>query len=146
MENCHTDYMMKLASVLEVYRLMTEGNFLYCHRADTIIKENCSANSTTHKFCNVAMISKLKLLLLLLSRFSRVRPHRRQPTRLCCLWDSPGKNTGVGCHCLLCHLLTKYLLIVHQPCQTLCRKLSIISPPKNLQSSVEARPENRRLY
>ena len=31
-----------------------------------------------------------------------VGPHRRQPTRLPCPWDSPGKNTGVGCHCLLC--------------------------------------------
>ena len=30
-----------------------------------------------------------------------VRPHRRQPTRLCRPWDSLGKNTGVGCHCLL---------------------------------------------
>jgi len=30
-----------------------------------------------------------------------VRPHRWQPTRLCRLWDSPGKNTGVGCHFLL---------------------------------------------
>ena len=30
-----------------------------------------------------------------------VWPHRRQPTRLLCPWDSPGKNTGVGCHCLL---------------------------------------------
>ena len=28
-------------------------------------------------------------------------PHRRQPTRLRCPWDSPGKNTGVGCHFLL---------------------------------------------
>ena len=28
-------------------------------------------------------------------------PHRRQPTRLPCPWDSPGKNTGVGCHFLL---------------------------------------------
>ena len=27
-----------------------------------------------------------------------VRPHRRQPTRLPRPWDSPGKNTGVGCH------------------------------------------------
>ena len=26
-------------------------------------------------------------------------PHRWQPTRLLCPWDSPGKNTGVGCHC-----------------------------------------------
>ena len=30
-----------------------------------------------------------------------MRPHRRQPTRLCHPWDSPGKNTGVGCHFLL---------------------------------------------
>ena len=30
-----------------------------------------------------------------------VRPHRRQPTRLPSPWDSPGKNTGVGCHFLL---------------------------------------------
>ena len=30
-----------------------------------------------------------------------VRPRRRQPTRLLCPWDSPGKNTGVGCHFLL---------------------------------------------
>ena len=30
-----------------------------------------------------------------------MRPHRRQPTRLPCPWDSPGKNTGVGCHFLL---------------------------------------------
>ena len=30
-----------------------------------------------------------------------VRPHRRQPTRLPCPWDSPGKTTGVGCHFLL---------------------------------------------
>ena len=45
------------------------------------------------------------LLLLLLSRFSRVRlcatPQTRQPTRIPCPWDFPGKNTGVGCHFLL---------------------------------------------
>ena len=30
-----------------------------------------------------------------------LQPYRRQPTRLPCPWDSPGKNTGVGCHFLL---------------------------------------------
>ena len=30
-----------------------------------------------------------------------VQPDRRQPTRLPRPWDSPGKNTGVGCHFLL---------------------------------------------
>ena len=30
-----------------------------------------------------------------------LRPHRLKPTRLLCPWNSPGKNTGVGCHALL---------------------------------------------
>ena len=38
-----------------------------------------------------------KLLQLCLTR----RPHRWQPMRLSRPWDSPGKNTRVGCHCLL---------------------------------------------
>ena len=33
--------------------------------------------------------------------YNSVRPHRRQPARLLCPWDSPGKNIGVGCHFLL---------------------------------------------
>ena len=41
------------------------------------------------------------LLWLLFSRMSRatlLQPHRLQPTRLLCPWDSPRKNTAVGCH------------------------------------------------
>ena len=30
-----------------------------------------------------------------------LRPYEPQPTRLLCPWDSPGNNTGVGCHALL---------------------------------------------
>ena len=30
-----------------------------------------------------------------------LQPHGQWPTRLFCPWDSPGKNTGVGCHSLL---------------------------------------------
>ena len=33
------------------------------------------------------------------------RPHGLQPFRLLHPWDFPGKSTGVGCHCLLCHSL-----------------------------------------
>ena len=33
------------------------------------------------------------------------RPHGLQPTRLLRPWDFPGKSTGVGCHCLLRHIL-----------------------------------------
>ena len=38
-----------------------------------------------------------------------VPPHRRQPTRLPGPWDSPGKNTGVGCHFLLQSVKVKSL-------------------------------------
>ena len=47
-----------------------------------------------------------------------VRPHRRQPTRLPCPWDSPGKNTGVGCHFLLQCMKMKSESEVAQSCPT----------------------------
>ena len=47
-----------------------------------------------------------------------VRPHR-QPTRLPCPWDSPGKNTGVGCHFLLQCMKVKSESEVTQSCLTL---------------------------
>ena len=50
-----------------------------------------------------------------------VRPHRphRQPTRPCRPWDSPGKNTGVGCHFLLQYMKVKRESEVAQSCPTL---------------------------
>ena len=48
-----------------------------------------------------------------------VRPHRRQPTRLPRPWDSPGKNTGVGCHFLLQCVKGKSESEVAQSCLTL---------------------------
>ena len=48
-----------------------------------------------------------------------VRPHRRQPTRLPRPWDSPGKNTGVGCHFFLQCMKVKSESEVAQLCRTL---------------------------
>ena len=48
-----------------------------------------------------------------------VRPHRRQPTRLPRSWDSPGKNTGVGCHYLLQCMKVENESEVAQSCPTL---------------------------
>ena len=48
-----------------------------------------------------------------------VRPHRLQPTRLPCPWDSPGKNTRVGCHFLLQCMKGKSESEVAQSCPTL---------------------------
>ena len=41
----------------------------------------------------------LRAKLLVVSH--SLRPYGLQPARLLCPWDSPGKNTGVGCHALL---------------------------------------------
>ena len=46
-------------------------------------------------------------------------PHRRQPTRLPRPWDSPGKNTGVGCHFLLQCMKVKRESEVAQSCPNL---------------------------
>ena len=62
------------------------------------------------------------LLLLLLSGLAvsdSMQPHRQQPTRLPCLRDSPGKNTGVGCHFLLQRMQVKSQSEVAQSCPIL---------------------------
>ena len=57
-----------------------------------------------------------------------VRPHRWQPMRLCHPWDSPGKNTGVGCHLLLQCMKVKSESEVAQSCLT-CSDPMDCSPP-----------------
>ena len=54
-----------------------------------------------------------------------VRPHSRQPTRLSRPWDSPGKNTGVGCHFLLQCMKVKSESEVAQSCPTLREQLGL---------------------
>ena len=48
-----------------------------------------------------------------------MQPHGRQPTRLPRPWDSPGKDTGVGCHFLLQYMKVKSESEVAQSCLTL---------------------------
>ena len=59
---------------------------------------------------------------------SSVRPHRWQPTRLPHPWDSPGKNTGVGCHFYLQCMKVKSESEVAQSCLTLSDPMDC-SPP-----------------
>ena len=57
-----------------------------------------------------------------------VRPHGWQPTSLPCRWDSPGKNTGVGCHVLLQGMKVKSGNEVAKACLTLSDPMDC-SPP-----------------
>ena len=68
-----------------------------------------------------------------------VRPHRQQPTRLPHPWDSPGKNTGVGCHFLLQCKKVKSESKVIPSCPTLQDPMDCILPGSSVHGIFQAR-------
>ena len=68
-----------------------------------------------------------------------VRPHKRQPTRLLCPWDPPGKNTGVGCHFPLQCMKVKSESEVAQSCSTLSDPMDCSPPGSSIHGIFQAR-------
>ena len=68
-----------------------------------------------------------------------VQPHRRQPTKLPRPWDSPGKNTGVGCHFLLQCMKVKSESEVAQSCPTLSDSIDCSLPGSSVHGIFQAR-------
>ena len=68
-----------------------------------------------------------------------VRPQRWQPTRLPHPWDSPGKNTGVGCHFLLQCMKMKSESEVTQSCPTLSDPMDCSLPGSSVHGIFQAR-------
>ena len=68
-----------------------------------------------------------------------LRPHRRQPTRLPCPWDSPGKNTGVGYHFLSQCMKVKSQSEVAQSCPTLSDPMDCSLPGSSVHGLFQAR-------
>ena len=68
-----------------------------------------------------------------------VQPQRRQPTRLPRPWDSPGKNTGVGCHVLLQCMKVKRESEVAQSCPTLCDPMDCSLPGSSVRGIFQVR-------
>ena len=66
-----------------------------------------------------------------------VQPHRWQPTRLRRPWDSPGKNTGVGCHFLLQCMKVKVKLL--SKCPTLRDPMDYSLPGSSVHGIFQAR-------
>ena len=66
-------------------------------------------------------------------------PHRRQPTRLPRPWDSPGKNSGVGCHFLLQSMKVKSEREVAQSCPTLSDLMDCSLPGSSIHGTFQAR-------
>ena len=82
------------------------------------------------------------MLLLLLSRFSHVRLCATPETaahRAPRPWDSPGKNTGVGCHFLLQCMKVKSESEVAQSCPTLSDPMDFSPPGSSVHGIFPAR-------
>ena len=60
-------------------------------------------------------------------------------TSLCRPWDSPGKNTGVGCHFLLQCMKVKSESEVAQSCLTLCNPMDCSLPGSSVHEIFHAR-------
>ena len=68
-----------------------------------------------------------------------VQPHRWQPTRLLRPWDSPGKNTGVGCHFLLQSMKVKSESEVTQSCPNLIDPMDCSLPGSPVHGIFQAK-------
>ena len=93
------------------------GREQHAGEKEEALKDACRSNNhLSHEplLCPAAAAAAAKLLQLC----PTVRPHRRQPTRLPRPWDSPGKNTGVGCHFLLQCMRVNSESEVAQSCPT----------------------------
>ena len=76
--------------------------------------------------------------LLVVYKFTASTP-RWQPTRLPRPWDSPGKNTGVGCHFLLQYMKVKRESEVPQSCPTLSDPMDCSLPGSSVHGILLAR-------
>ena len=68
-----------------------------------------------------------------------VWPHRQQLTSLPCPWDTPGKNTGVGCHFLLQCMKVKSESEIAQLCLTLRDPMDCSPPGSSVHGIFQAR-------
>ena len=76
---------------------------------------------------------------LLQSCLTLVQPHRQQLTKLPRPWDSPGKNTGVGCHFLLQCMKVQSESEVTQSCPTLRDPMDRCLPGSSVHGIFQAR-------
>jgi len=104
------------------------------HRSAFFIVQLSHPYMTTGKTIALAAAAAAKLPQSCLT----LRPHRWQPTRLPRPWDSPGNNTGVGCHFLLQCMKLKSESEVAQSCPTLSNPMDCSLPGSSIHGIFQA--------
>ena len=110
------------------------SHFLIRH-SDWLISTQWLLDTLTNKRCRVAAAAAKSLQ----SCLTLLRPQRRQPTRLPRPWDSPGKNTGMGCHFLLQCMKVKNQSEVSQSCPTTSDPMDCSPPGSSIHGIFQAR-------
>ena len=119
----------KVVYVLEMYvQLMDSINALHSSRHHGAIRKT---TLLTLRGCCCCCVSSVMS--------NSVQPHRQQPTRLPHPWDSPGKNSGVGCHFLLQCLKVKSESEVAQSCPTPSDPMECSLPGSSIHGICQAR-------
>ena len=109
-----------------------------------VMKMSCSTPNfrSAARYTLILCLLLSLLLLLLLCRFSRVRLYATPETAAHQAprpWDSPGKNTGVGCHFLLQCMKVKSEREVAQWCPTLSDPMDCSLPGSSVDGIFQAR-------
>ena len=102
--------------------------------ANTLLKKNQVRGPTLPDFKTHYVAAAAKSL----QSCPTLRPHRWQPTRLPRPWDSPGKNTGSGCHFLLQCMKVKSESEVAQSCPTPSDPMDCSPPGSSVHGSFQA--------
>ena len=123
--NFYKSIAYKYTESLECLHITTEENKTRAER--TLLKDQICFG------CAAAAAAKS------LQSCPTVWPHRRQPTWLPRPWDSPGKNTGVGCHFLLQCMKVKSEREVAQSCLTLSDPMDCSPPASSAHGIFQAR-------
>ena len=98
------------------------------------MSDGCHGYTGCLKLCSLAAAAAKSL-----QSCPTLRSHRRKPTRLPHPWDSPGKNTGVGCHFLLQCMKVKSEREVAQSCPTLSNPMDYSLPGSSIHGVFQAR-------
>ena len=116
------------------HSVLLSDNILTSHNMMDLLFIDGSAYSGHHDFSTGLCYCKVTSVVS-----DSVWPHRRQPTRLPHPWDSPGKNTGVGCHFLLQCMKVKSESEVAQSCPTLSDPMDCSPPGSSVHGIFQAR-------
>ena len=142
----------KSCKVGTIFIPITEMRKLRIRSVKEVSKFTQTVSGTAQLGIELSISSFLRITLLLtswdwyaaaaaklLQSCPTLRPQRRQPIRLPCPWDSPGKNTGVGCHFLLRCMKVKRESEVALSCPTLSDPMDCSLPGSSVHGIFQAR-------